>query len=728
MTYIKHFIIAFCLLTSGVFAQEEIDSNVFRYGAFSMKRTARKAAENKDYNAIAYYKYYLSNKPSWPKFIYSKPKMMFELADVYRLANDYKNAESYYQQAYTADPKHFVHALYYKGAMQKMLGDVSGAKETFEKFKKEGKNDQSSNAAALKKLVKVQIAGCDSINVYKNKGQVIEINHLDTSINKAYMDVSPIVMNPNAFVYVSLKSDTLLYFNKVQQRTPFLYAPVKSDTLLESEHPLVEMKPPLVRFYVANRYGETWTDSIPFNNNLNIDSANVENGCFNAEKDKFYYTIKEYNPADKKKYHVIYLSKKIDGEWQKPERLKAPVNIKGFSSTMPSIGYDEKEAEVLFFVSNRNGSKGGMDIWYSVYDEAKKVFTAAKNAGNKVNSAADEITPYYDNENKVLYFSSEGWPGMGGFDVFKSFGQPSKLGAAVNLRAPINTHVHDIYYVVQSKGDEGFISSNREGSIALKHQYCCFDLYEHKKTVHLAIDLLVYKSENKHNIKNVFDHNRNEYTDKTIIDSTELKLYLVSDSVGGEDILIKQIPIDKRGKLLLKLEQNEKYRFIVSRPGYFANGFEFSTKNMTKSDTIFQPVGLHNLSKQPIVIPNIYYEFDKANLTSESTITIDTTIYKILIENPDIIAEIGSHTDARGSDEYNIVLSQKRAESVVNYLISKNIDPKRLRAKGYGETKFIAPNEKPDGSDDPEGRQRNRRTEFRIVGQIDKYSEIIYTE
>jgi peptidoglycan-associated lipoprotein len=296
------------------------------------------------------------------------------------------------------------------------------------------------------------------------------------------------------------------------------------------------------------------------------------------------------------------------------------------------------------------------------------------------------------------------------------------------LRAPINTHVHDIYYVLHSKGDEGFISSNREGSIALKHQYCCFDLYEHKKTVHLAIDLLVYKSENKHNIKNVFDHNKDDYNDKTIIDSTELKLYLVSDSLSGEDILIKQIPIDKRGKLLLKLEQNEKYRFIISRPGYFANGFEFSTKNMTISDTIFQPVGLHNLSKQPIVIPNIYYEYDKANLTTESTATIDTTIYKILIENPHIIAEIGSHTDARGSDDYNIVLSQKRAESVVNYLISKNIDPKRLRAKGYGETKFIAPNEKPNGSDDPEGRQRNRRTEFRIVGTIDKYSEIIYTE
>lgn len=727
MKYFKLIIFAFLILTTSVKAQDELDSSVFKKGVFSLKRNARNAAAAGDYNAIAYYQYYIANKPSWPKFIYAKPKMLFELAQSYHKANDYKNAEIYYKQAYEADPKHFVHALYYQGCMQKMQGNVSEAKTTFEKFKKEGKEDKSKNAAALKKLVKAQIAGCDSMSIFK-QGPVVEINHLNTSINKAYMDVSPIVLSANSFVYASLKSDTLLYFKRVQQRIPFLYAPVKSDTILESQRPLVDEKPPLIRFYVANRDGESWTYSAPFNNDLNIDSSNVMNGCFNAEKDKFYYAIKEYNKVEKKKYSVIYLARKIDGEWQKAQRLPAPVNIKGFNAMMPSVGYDEKEAEVLFFVSDRNGSKGGTDIFYCVYDEAKKTFSSAKNAGNKVNTAADEATPYYDVENKVLYFSSEGWPGMGGFDVFKSYGEPSKLGQAINLRAPINTHVHDMYYVTQNKGEEGFISSNREGSIALKHKYCCFDLYEYKKSIHLAIDLLIYKSENKHMIREVIDHDKSEYASKIIMDSAEVKLYLVGDSLSESDVLIKSIPVDKSGKLLLKLEQNEKYRFIVSRPGYFSNGFEFSTKNMVKSDTIFQPVGLYNLSKQPIVIPNIYYEFDKANLTSSSTVTIDTTICKILIENPDIIVEIGSHTDARGSDEYNIVLSQKRAESVVNYLISRKIDPRRLRAKGYGETKFIAPNQKPDGSDDPEGRQKNRRTEFRIIGTIDKYSEIIYTE
>ncbi|RMG83714.1 MAG: OmpA family protein, partial [Bacteroidetes bacterium] len=106
-----------------------------------------------------------------------------------------------------------------------------------------------------------------------------------------------------------------------------------------------------------------------------------------------------------------------------------------------------------------------------------------------------------------------------------------------------------------------------------------------------------------------------------------------------------------------------------------------------------------------------------------------TTLYKILVENPKIIVEISSHTDSKGDDEYNMKLSQRRAESVVNYLIKKGIEKERLHAKGYGETKPIAPNVNPDGSDNPEGRAKNRRTEFKIIGILPtKYSDVLYEE
>ena len=240
--------------------------------------------------------------------------------------------------------------------------------------------------------------------------------------------------------------------------------------------------------------------------------------------------------------------------------------------------------------------------------------------------------------------------------------------------------------------------------------------------------LMAFKTENKQVIKILTDNKIEDFKEKEKIDSVEIKVFVVNDSIGTEDLLLYSYRPGKNDLSFVKLEQNQNYRVVASRPGYFSNGFEFTTSDMNKSDTIFQPIGLHQLSKNPIVIPNIYYEFDKADLTKDSKFTLDTTIYQLLLENPNIIVEIGSHTDSKGSDDYNIKLSQKRAESVVNYLIAHKIEARRLRAKGYGETKPIAQNENADGSDNPDGRQKNRRTEFRIIGEVSKYSEIIYTE
>ena len=123
--------------------------------------------------------------------------------------------------------------------------------------------------------------------------------------------------------------------------------------------------------------------------------------------------------------------------------------------------------------------------------------------------------------------------------------------------------------------------------------------------------------------------------------------------------------------------------------------------------------------KEPIRIPNIQYEFDKSNIVEASKVAIDTTVLSLMIANPELIIEIQSHTDSKGSDKYNEKLSQQRAESLMAYLVSKGILSERLKAKGYGESKPIAPNENADGSDNPEGRAQNRRTDIKIIGIID---------
>ena len=132
------------------------------------------------------------------------------------------------------------------------------------------------------------------------------------------------------------------------------------------------------------------------------------------------------------------------------------------------------------------------------------------------------------------------------------------------------------------------------------------------------------------------------------------------------------------------------------------------------------------IPNEEIIIPNIYYPFDKAYLTPEAQIAIDTSIFEILVENPSLVVEIGSHTDSKGSDKYNENLTSRRAQSVVNYLQGKGIHKKRLESKGYGETLPVAPNTNPDGSDNPTGRSKNRRTSFKVIGHIDV--DIYYEE
>lgn len=163
--------------------------------------------------------------------------------------------------------------------------------------------------------------------------------------------------------------------------------------------------------------------------------------------------------------------------------------------------------------------------------------------------------------------------------------------------------------------------------------------------------------------------------------------------------------------------------------GNFNKKVKVSTKGIVKSDTIsMRAVGVNVMPKLPLIVKNIYYDFDRAELKAPAKRTLDTTVFTLMKQFPSIVIEISSHTDSKGDDVYNKKLSQKRAESVVNYLISKGIASNRLRAKGYGEEQPIAPNENPDGTDNETGRERNRRTEFRIIGSLSQYSEIIYEQ
>jgi outer membrane protein OmpA-like peptidoglycan-associated protein len=199
-----------------------------------------------------------------------------------------------------------------------------------------------------------------------------------------------------------------------------------------------------------------------------------------------------------------------------------------------------------------------------------------------------------------------------------------------------------------------------------------------------------------------------------------VQLFLLNKG-SSEEILISQVETDDDGKYEFMLDIGKDYKIVVKNFGFFDKVITLSTKNKNCTDSI--PIGLTQINILPEITVrfNVYYEHDKSKLTRNAKNVIDSMAIPVFDLFPNAIIEIGSHTDNTGSDSYNIKLSQRRSESVVSHLIKKGFSSDRMVAKGYGESQPIAPNVNSDGSDNPEGRKLNRRTELRIVGELSTF-------
>lgn len=380
-----------------------------------------------------------------------------------------------------------------------------------------------------------------------------------------------------------------------------------------------------------------------------------------------------------------------------------------YSSTMPAVTVDPvKGNDVIYFVSDKKDGKGGLDIWYTVYDKKNKIYKAPRNAGSKVNTAQDEMSPFFDTETRTLYFSSNGLGGLGGFDIFRTRGDGKKFTGSENIGQPINTGADDLFYTISTNRGEGFFVSNRKGGNALKNSTCCDDIYFYKHSEYIRVVLTG-------NVNEILDAN-------AFVSEATIEVY-IRDKKTKEKFLVKTIKTDSLGHYKTQLEPGQDYFLVVKKEDFLGTSADVTTQGISSNTELRQDMQLAKKPKEPIHIPNILYEFDKSNMLESSKLSLDTTVYSLMENNPELIIEIQSHTDSKGNELYNLKLSQRRAESVVKYLISKGIGSERLKARGYGESMPIAPNDNSDGTDNIEGRAQNRRTDFRIIGVID--AEII---
>lgn len=679
-----------------------------QYTAMKLKSFAVNSINEGDtYSAIDYFEQYMQKKENDDKSAYL-------LGELYFVARDYLSARKWFEKAYELKPEKHPKALYYLGRIHMTQKEYDDASKKFKKFRSEF--DDKKEASDYRKLIKYHMESCDMAPRILDSALVVWISHMNESINKASVEFSPAYLNDSLMIYASLRSDTAVYT-------------IENDSVFA----------PKRKFYTAKKGTSNWDFVGEWTEEAFQSNVDVGNGAFSPDRNRFYFTKCDKNWKNKSICN-LYVSHKQDGQWQEPELLPEPINLKKYTATQPAVGNSSKrKEEVLYFVSDRPEGRGGLDIWYTVYNKKKKEWSEPKECGTKINTPGDEMTPYFDMSTRYLYFSSNGLHSIGELDVMRSLGEMRSWTPADNVGYPINSPYDDFYYVINENKEDGFFVSNRPGGVNLMHETCCDDLYSFKynevvKVLVTGKTYAIYDDNIKELFKESFDLSEESFSQKNdtakydYVAGANVSLFLI-DKENKELIFINADSTDSNGDYSFALEANKEYAIQFENYGYFNKTIKVTTDGIIKSDTIvMQPIGINLVPKVPMVVKNIYYEFDKSDLTRAAKKTIDTTLLSVLKEAPQIVVEISSHTDNKGGAEYNRKLSQKRAESVVNYLIKKGIDQKRLYAKGYGESKPIAPNENPDGSDNPDGRQKNRRTEFTIIGSLDQYSEIIYEE
>lgn len=623
----------------------------------SATNKATKSFESGEYSD-AIYQYEKSLKPE-------DPESNFLLAEAYRKSNRIQEAEPYYMAAIDAGIED-ESAHYFYAVALKANDDVNRANKVLEDYLKKGKDD------AVVALAERELNNLSQLPDIETRVNYFRVRNLE-AINSKFAEYSPFYSSGKLY-FTSNHHGGKIYKGT---GTPFTDIFVVNTRGAKVDIATLEELSPIINEPNVN------LGSITMSKNGNtVIFAKGNSG-------------KSSGPSEVNLYFTRYRN----GTWQTPRPLS--INGQDTWDSTPSLSPD---GATLYFSSNREGGFGGLDIYTASLNRRGR-WVDVRNMGEHVNTPGNEIFPYVGGTGK-LYFSSDGWPGFGGLDIFEATREGGHIKLE-NLGAPINSNADD-FGLFLFNPSRGFFTSNRKGGKGDDDIYTFVNDDPNLKIVNYWLTGTTLTHDEKDNLVPLSNT-------KVVLRDTE-----------NEIIDEKFTQVD--GKYRFRVFSEESYYLVAEKEDYFTSRIDFSTigksvdrtelKDMITNVEFEVDLPLDQIVvDKAIVLNNIYYDLNKADIKSEAAIELDKLV-TLMKDNPTINIELSSHTDVRSSHDYNMSLSQRRAQSAVNYLASQGIEGRRMIAKGYGETKLII-----EDAQTEEQHQVNRRTEFKVTKYNKKFAK-----
>ncbi len=605
----------------------------------------------------------------------------YQLGVCYFRTNAKDKAGKYLKKAFTLDPDVNDNLSFVLGEYYQYQSEFDKAVEMYKNYRKKLPPEKLEHE---REIIDRHIKECEYAKLLVENPVRVFIDHISGDINSDYPDYGPVV---NA-------DESMLFFTT---RRPTATGPEHA----ESDFGYME------NIMIAERAKDgSWSVVKNPGKPLNSDEHDAIVGITPDGQQLFLY--KASGGGD------LYYSRLDGNEWRRPKKLSDKINTK-YHESYASFSYDGKK---MYFVSDKPGGYGQHDIYMSKLNDKGK-WEEAKNLGAVINTPYDETAVFMHPDGKTLYFSSTGHSTMGGYDIFKTEFKDGKWSDPKNLGYPINTPGDDVFITLSASGKHAYISSVRPEGKGDQDIYLVTFLGPEKGIINTSEDQLIAYRQEPVTQTLIEEAVQIETTQLTLMKGIitgektgePLKAEITLTNVNTNEELTSFSSNSKTGKYLVTLPAGKNYGIAVRADGYLFYSENIDLREKGGYREIEKNIALDQIEiGKSIVLRNIFFDSGKSTLRDESQTELDR-LFEILNEHQGVKVEISGHTDNVGSASFNKKLSEARAKAVVDYLAEKGIDAERLQYAGYGFEKPIATN------DTEEGRQQNRRTEFKIISK-----------